>query len=286
MSRRRILTGRAAEGVGALRRAVTRRHPARVAYLAAGAASVGAALVRSDRTTRTVKPLLMPLLAAGVLHRAVVRGAGRAVTGSDVTSRTTGVDVALVTAGLAGAWAGDVVLMGPGSRAADTRDRARTLSGGAAAFTAARAAHIAVLRRRGARLTRGAVVRRLPVWLAGVGLAAVAAPSALPAVAGYGAALAVTSALAADPTLRRGSGGAPATGRPTDPSRGLAPGGVLFIVSDGLILARLALHRVGSSAGSGARGSRGVDAVDRLLDGTVMATYVVAQMLLVDGETE
>ncbi|RRO81306.1 hypothetical protein CXF36_07225, partial [Corynebacterium bovis] len=89
-----------------------------------------------------------------------------------------------------------------------------------------------------------------------------------------------------DPTLRRGSGGAPATGRPTDPSRGLAPGGVLFIVSDGLILARLALHRVGSSAGSGARGSRGVDAVDRLLDGTVMATYVVAQMLLVDGETE
>ncbi|MGV0378293.1 lysoplasmalogenase, partial [Corynebacterium bovis] len=116
MSRRRILTGRAAEGVGALRRAVTRRHPARVAYLAAGAASVGAALVRSDRTTRTVKPLLMPLLAAGVLHRAVVRGAGRAVTGSDVTSRTTGVDVALVTAGLAGAWAGDVVLMGPGSR--------------------------------------------------------------------------------------------------------------------------------------------------------------------------
>ncbi|RRO97237.1 lysoplasmalogenase, partial [Corynebacterium bovis] len=40
VSRRRILTGRAAEGVGALRRAVTRRHPARVAYLAAGAASV------------------------------------------------------------------------------------------------------------------------------------------------------------------------------------------------------------------------------------------------------
>ncbi|HJG45209.1 lysoplasmalogenase family protein [Corynebacterium variabile] len=216
----------------------------RTAYLAAGAVSVVAAAAgrRGDRLTRIVKPTLMPLLAGTVL----ARGQRKAT--------------ATVVAGLAAGWVGDIILMGADGRSDDSRTRARNLNRGSAAFALNQVAYIAELSRAGHRPRKSTVALRAPVLASGVVTAATGAPAALPAAVGYGSLLAGTSVLAAD------------EGETTP----LGLGGNLFVLSDGLILARQAFLT----------GEKPVARVlDGLVDGLVMATYVAAQLLLVEGLT-
>lgn len=215
----------------------------RSAYLGAAGLSVVAAAFPSDATTRRIKPTLMPLLLAS---SALFSSASnrQAVTNKPL-------DTGLLVAGLAGGWVGDIILMGKDSRSDDPAVRANNLNRGAAAFSINQLAYHALLIRSGARLTKKNVALRLPAIVSGIGLASIRNKTAMPAAAGYGTALATTSALAQD-------------------SRGVAAlGGNLFVVSDGLILGRLTLLRNGSRT-------------DALADGAVMATYVTAQLLLVD----
>ncbi|MGV0869247.1 lysoplasmalogenase family protein [Corynebacterium kalidii] len=234
----------------------------RAAYLAAGAVSVAAAAAgrRGDRVTRAVKPTLMPLLGAHACTRA-----SRA---SRATRATQGDRLPVVLAGLAGGLLGDVILMGDDGRSDDPAVRARNLNRGSAAFSVNQVAYIGELWRRGHRPRRSTVVLRAPVLVSGMVTAATGAPAALPAAAGYGTALAATSVLAADPQARTDGSSADLSG--------LGLGGNLFVLSDGLILARLAFLRGGSPA---------VQRLDGLVDGLVMATYVAAQLLIVEGLT-
>lgn len=258
----------------------------RGAYLAAGAVSVVAAAAgrRGDRITRIVKPALMPLLAASTLVRRLSGSAApaaapqgpapSAMTGTTATTATT----ATVLAGLAGGWAGDVILMGRDGRSADAATRARNLNLGSAAFAVNQAAYIAALWRSGHRPRKNTVALRGPVLASGVLTAATGAPAALPAAAGYGSLLAATSVLAADPGRGgEGSGNSTAgtTGRNPD-LHGMGLGGNLFVLSDGLILARQAFLTGEKPL---------VRVLDGLVDGLVMATYVAAQLLLVEGLT-
>lgn len=214
----------------------TLRSP-RALYLAAAAGSVIAAAVPSDRATRLVKPALMPLLLA-----------------SDPPTTKAPIDAALLVAGLAGGWVGDIILMGKDSRSADPGIRARNLNRGSAAFLVNQLAYHALLLRSGARPTWKNAALRAPMILGGVGLAAMKNPAALPAAGGYGSALAMTSILAQDSSSKA------------------ALGGNLFVLSDALILGRLTLLKEGSR-------------IDALTDAAVMATYTAAQLLLVDGVT-
>ncbi|MEY8565733.1 lysoplasmalogenase family protein [Corynebacteriaceae bacterium 7-707] len=231
----------------------------RAAYLAAGVVSVAAAAAgrRGDRVTRVVKPTLMPLLGAHACTRAP-RSPG--------TSH--GDRLPVVLAGLAGGLLGDVILMGKDGRSDDPSVRARNLNLGSAAFSVNQLAYISELWRRGHRPRRSTVVLRAPVLASGVVTAATGAPAALPAAAGYGTALAATSVLAADPEAHTGGSSADLSG--------IGLGGNLFVLSDGLILARLAFLRGESPL---------VQRLDGVVDGMVMATYVAAQLLIVEGLT-
>ncbi|OLT52769.1 hypothetical protein BJF89_04725 [Corynebacterium sp. CNJ-954] len=221
----------------------------RAAYLAAGAVSVAAAAVgrRGDRVTQVVKPALMPLLGAHACARA-----------------SRGDRLPVVLAGLAGGLLGDVILMGKDGRSEDASVRARNLNLGSAAFSVNQVAYISELWHRGHRPCRSTLVLRAPVLASGIVTAATGAPAALPAAAGYGTALATTSVLAADPEVGGGD------------FSGAGLGGNLFVLSDGLILARLAFLRGESPV---------VQRLDGLVDGLVMATYVAAQLLIVEGLT-
>lgn len=152
--------------------------------------------------------------------------------------------------GLAGGLAGDLVLLQP--------DR---LPQGAAGFSVNHAAYCWFLWQRGARPSLGrATVRAVP--LAGViGLAAWRQRELLPVVAGYGALLATMSTLADDRTLIRDN---------QAPTLGLGHGGNLFLVSDALLFSREVLTTGGSWPA-------------RIADAGVMGTYVIAQLLLIDG---
>lgn len=233
----------------------TLRRRLRNAYLAAGATSVLAAAVgrRGDRLTRLVKPTLMPLLAASV----AADGAARRHP--------------LVLVGLAGGWLGDVILMGKAGRSDHPAVRAKNLNKGSAAFAVNQVAYITELWQKGHRPRKSTVALRLPVLLSGAGTAAVGAPSALPAAVGYGSALAATSVLASDPEqLPKGAD-------PLDADlTGVGLGGNLFVLSDGLILARQAFLQ---------GEQRLVRALDGVVDGLVMATYVAAQLLIVEALT-
>ncbi|WP_313358506.1 lysoplasmalogenase family protein [Corynebacterium variabile] len=149
---------------------------------------------------------------------------------------------------------------GADGRSDDSRVRARNLNRGSAAFALNQVSYIAELWRTGHRPRKITVALRAPVLASGVVTAATGAPAALPAAVGYGSLLAGTSVLAAE------------EGETTP----LGLGGNLFVLSDGLILARQAFLT----------GEKPVIRVlDGLVDGLVMATYVAAQLLLVEGLT-
>lgn len=219
----------------------------RAGYLAAAAASVLAAAIPSDATTRVVKPTLMPLLVASSDLFATKRSRKIAVKNP--------VETALLVGGLAFGCLGDIILMGEDGRSEDKGVRASNLNKGAAAFAINQFAYHALLTKQGAKPQKKDILLRVPVVLGGIGLASVMNAKALPAAAGYGSALATTSVLA------------------EDHSPEAALGGNLFVGSDALILGRLTMLKNKSR-------------LDALVDGAVMATYTAAQLLLVDAITK
>ena len=244
------------EGAGALISAVSRstREPERAAYVGAATVNVVSSALGAEKVRKASKTLLMPLLAASVVRR-------RHETKPAVTAG--------LLIGLAGGWLGDLVLM----------PRKNDLNKGAAAFAVNQIAYIKMLHDAGARPNRFRSLARYPLWAASTAGAAFTRPDLLPAAAGYGLLLTITSMLGDDPVLE--SAGAAGPARPVgaagelaegDPRYGIGHGGNLFLVSDALLMLRALV------------GEEGV--VGKLLDAGVMDTYTAAQLLLVDGILE
>ncbi len=157
---------------------------------------------------------------------------------------------------------GDVLLIDPD-------DDSRILQG-AASFAVMQAIYAELLRKRGARPTVSNAVPRLVGWVAAAASMARRSPGVAPGLSAYGSTLAAMSTLAADPALApeaRTVAGLVVPG--TDPRSRLAVGGMLFTISDALIVVRrLFLRRVVHR---------------RIAEGSILATYALAQALLVEG---
>ncbi|MBY6412583.1 lysoplasmalogenase [Rhodococcus sp. BP-252] len=212
---------------------------ARIFFAGSAAATVIGAATGRERVHRVAKPLMMPALAASVERRSALLGSA-----------------------LAAATLGDVLMLDPD-------DDARIL-GGAGAFAVMQTCYSVLLASRGARITTTAALPRLAGW----GVAAVAlrqrSPDVAPGLAGYGVLLATMSTLSADPTLAPGATVRAGVVVPTGDTRSwLAAGGVLFTISDALIVFR---RLVLSS-----------ERVRRIAEGAVLSTYALAQYLLVRG---
>nr|WP_300499498.1 lysoplasmalogenase [uncultured Rhodococcus sp.] len=152
---------------------------------------------------------------------------------------------------LAAATIGDVLLIDP--------DDDRRILRGAAAFAIMQGCYSSMLISRGARPTVIEAVPRYGGWAVAATLLARRSAAVAPGLAGYGLTLATMATLAA----------APAAAPDRGTRRRLALGGILFTVSDGLIVwRRLFLH---------------ADAPRRYAEGAILATYAGAQLLLVEG---
>ena len=211
----------------------------RAAFAAASVVTVAGAVVGSPRTQQIAKPLMVPALAAGVSRPALP-----------------------IATALAAATLGDVLLIDPDD---DTR-----ILRGAAAFAVMQGCYIGLLSSRGARPRAVNLVPRFAGWAAAAVTLGRRSRDVAPGLSGYGLTLATMSTLAADPSL------APGTRRfcglvvpGVDPRSRLALGGVLFTVSDALIVFRR-LFLVSESH-------------RRAAEGTILATYALAQLFLVEG---
>lgn len=216
--------------------------PERVLFAASSTIATTAATAEQHAVLRVFKPLIGVSLAG-----TVARG----------WRRRQAMDNALLLGAVAGSTCGDVILQSPQALGEDAKASGKSLNAAAVAFGIAHVCYQATAWRQGARVHPGV----LTVHGAGlVGLASQAArhdPRVLPAAAGYGGLVALTSVLGTSSLLSK-----PKNGR-------FAAGSVLFLVSDALILLRRmylrgALPRAVAEAG-------------------VMSTYTIAQRLLVDG---
>lgn len=222
--------------------------PEHAVFAAAAAATVFGAVTGRERVQQVAKPLIAPALAARVLR-------GRA--GLDA------VDSALLVTGLAAATVGDVFMIDP-----DVDARLRR---GATSFGVMQVAYSTLLARAGARPNRLTAAPRLAAWATASGLLHVKAPTVARTLTGYGALLAGTATLAADPTLAPDAAdvaGLPMPNR-RDRRSWLGLGGLLFTGSDGLIVVRKIFLR-GPTARAAA-------------EGAILASYAAAQFLLVEG---
>ncbi|MDG3010116.1 lysoplasmalogenase [Rhodococcus sp. D2-41] len=218
-------------------------------FAAAAAATVAGAVTGRERVQQVAKPLIAPALAVGVV---------RALRGK----RIDGPDGALLLIGLGAATVGDVFLIDPDDDARLTR--------GATAFGVMQSSYTTLLRQHHARPHLNTAAPRALAWAGATGLLAAKAPNVVKPLAAYGFSLATTATLAGDPALAPGAtvvAGMPLPGR--DPRSRLALGGLVFTVSDGLIVARRLLLR--SERGRA------------VAEGVILATYAVAQVLLVEG---
>lgn len=212
---------------------------ARAAFLAAATATVFGAATGAEKIHRIAKPLMVPALAAGLPR-----------------------PVSTLGAALVAATVGDVLLIDPD-------DDARILRG-ASAFAVMQGCYIGLLASKGARPTVTNSVPRLAGWGLAAGQLARRSPAVAPGLAGYGLMLATMSTLAADPSLVPGATTRAGVVVPSsDPRSRLAIGGILFTVSDALIVVRRLFLRA--------------DSHRRLAEGTILATYAAAQLCLVEG---
>lgn len=172
------------------------------------------------------------------------------LAGRIVRSSATPIDKALGLIGLSTGWLGDLILMRPNS-----------LKQGALGFSGNHVSYCALLARRGAQIKLGpAIVRAIPL-LAATALTAKKQPGLTPVVLGYGGLLATASTLADDPSLHSAH---------HPESLGISHGYNLFLVSDAVLCMRELLLEDDQK-------------LARASDGFIMGTYVVAQLLLVDG---
>ncbi|MBO0852900.1 MAG: lysoplasmalogenase [Nocardia sp.] len=218
--------------------------PFRAAYVAAAAVTVAGAATGRERWQWLSKPLLMPLLAADVLH-----------SGGELPAT----DRKLLLGSLAAAGVGDAILIDP--------DSDRRLIAGAGAFTAMQCGYSALWWRRGARPRPQVAAGRVVPWLGAVALLLARAPKVAVPLTAYGATLTTQAVLASDPQLApqaRVIAGTVVPGR--DPRSRLALGALLFTFSDALIVLRRLFARTPAAR-------RGTEAV-------ILATYAGAQYLL------
>ncbi|WP_324192549.1 lysoplasmalogenase [Nocardia transvalensis] len=220
--------------------------PFRAAYVGAAAATVFGAVTGRDRVQWVAKPLLMPLLAADVLH------SGRGLAAADR---------ALLLGSLAAATAGDVLLIDP--------DDDRRLVAGASAFAVMQTGYSVLWWRHGAR-PRGAVaLPRVLAWLGAGALLRAQAPNLAGPLTGYGATLGTAAVLASDPQLAPEAKTVAGMNIPArSPRSRLGLGALLFTVSDGLIVLRRLFARTARSR--------------RVSEGVILSTYAAAQYLLTD----
>lgn len=210
----------------------------RLALAAAAADTVLAAVPKARRVRYATKPLIVPLLAAPLVQ---ADSANRPLRKGFL-------------AGLGFGWIGDIALLGTSEEA---------FLAGAGSFGVGHLAYVgslARLRRRPFRPTAATVGAALTTAAIGPFVARAAGkdkPAMGLVVAGYAGLVASTLAAAGqlDPSL------------PAWVRRSAIAGGLLFLVSDGLIGVRMFLTEDGSP----------------MLDSAVMATYSAAQALLVDA---
>ncbi|MBV7295996.1 lysoplasmalogenase [Corynebacterium sp. TAE3-ERU12] len=163
---------------------------------------------------------------------------------------------ALVSAAGLG-WLGDLVLM----------PQKPNLNAGAVPFAGNHLIYQWLLHRAGARHDQVRTGARAVAWAGAAIACAASTPRFLPASLGYGAILGATSALGDDGRLLEGL---PAPERDSaDPRYAIGLGGNMFMLSDALLMLRAA---IGEDTRAG-----------HILDGGVMDTYALAQMLLIDG---
>ncbi|MEW2015667.1 lysoplasmalogenase family protein [Rhodococcus sp. NPDC076796] len=154
----------------------------------------------------------------------------------------------VLLAGLAAATVGDVLLIDP--------DDDSALEWGARAFAVMQGSYTYLLLRRGARPSLVDAVPRYTGWAVAATLLAKRQPAVASTLIAYGAVLATTSTLSARSVSRGGD-------------RRLMIGGVLFTVSDALIVfRRLFLTE---------------DRQRRTAEAIILSTYVAAQVLLVEA---
>ncbi|PYE13738.1 putative membrane protein YhhN [Williamsia limnetica] len=140
-------------------------------------------------------------------------------------------------------------------------DKDRSLQTGATLFGLAHLAYLGLLIRHGGVPTTRRLLPRLAVMNEVAVLVILHQPRMLPVLGIYGGTLATMAATAADPALLRGAD--------TDATRLLAAGGIAFMASDAILMNRRYLLR---------------GAVPRAIaEATVLSTYFIAQMLLLDG---
>lgn len=216
-------------------------------FTASAVALTAAGAKRSKRTELFVKPLIMSSLQLGLLRS---------------TQRRSEVDSALLFGATGASLVGDWMMMqeefAPTKRESDV-----WIKRGAACFAVNHALMTALAVKHGARPTRSNVMMRIgSVAEAKLLLLLTNRPLLLP-LACYSGMLSMMSTVVADPTI------VPDDAPSGDPRRGLALGGLSFIASDGTILHRRTFFK-DRPAGSGA-------------EAFVLASYALAQMLLVDG---
>ncbi|MDK8701098.1 lysoplasmalogenase [Corynebacterium pseudodiphtheriticum] len=217
--------------------------PERLLFAASSTVATAAAAAEQHRLLRVFKPLIGVSLAG-----TVARG----------WRRRQATDNALLLGAVAGSTCGDVILQSPKALGEDAKASGNSLNSAALAFGVAHVCYQVSAWRQGARAHPGV----LAVHGAGlVGLASQAArhdPRVLPAAAGYGGLVAMTSVLGTSGLLAA-----------RNKNSRFAAGSVLFLVSDALILLRrMYLQRNLPRA---------------IAEVGVMSTYTVAQRLLVDG---
>lgn len=228
-----------------LAKAVSR--PERALFVASAVALTVAGAKRSKRTETFVKPLIMTSLQLGLARSACHR--------SDV-------DNVLLFGSAGASLVGDWMMMqeefAPTPRESDV-----WLKRGAACFAVNHALITTLAVKHGARPTKQDVLLRLGS-LAEAKLVLFATNRELfVPIAWYSAALSTMSAVMASPAL------IPTDAAAGDPRRGLELGGLSFVASDGTILHRRTFFK-NTGAGNAA-------------EAFVLASYALAQMLLVDG---
>jgi len=214
---------------------------------AASAVTVAGGVTGNETLQKIAKPLIGPALAVRVLRR------------SRDTDR---VDTALLLTGLTAATLGDVAMI--------RSDEDRRIIGGAACFGVMQTAYSTILARCGARISTPVALQRIGTLAGAAGLLTARNSSVATPLTGYGALLATTATLAGDPGLAPGApvrGGLPVPGR--DRRSWLGFGGLIFIVSDGSIVVRRTLLKNERTRAAA--------------EGFVLVTYVLAQLLLVEG---
>ena len=233
----------------ALGRALVPKTPDRAVFVGATAALVYAGVTRSKKIESVAKPLIMTSLQAGLWRTRHER------------DRT---ENALLAVATTASLAGDVLMMEEEFATGETLSD-MWIKRGASAFAVNHAAMIALALRKGARPCGYDLLERLPGMVEGLAVLAVKRPHLLKPLGSYSAILTAMSTMVASSKLVEG---APDNSR----RRGLELGGLLFLISDGVLLHRRVFLKGDTPRAIG--------------EGVVLSTYSLSQLLLVDGLSE